>query len=220
MKRLVIYGARYLDVIKLVDAINRGQSTFAVMGFVSDAPEEQGKILMGYPVLGGRETLSDLAREDEVVFFSNVTSSFRNRRKIAALLEEKRCDVVSLVHPTVDMNYVRCEPGAIVPAGCFVGGNVTIGRHFTCRAHSVISHNVTVGDFVFVGAGATCCGHSVLGDGCFIGAGATLAVGVKIGAGTVIGAGSVVVGDIPSGVLAYGVPARVQREFREDETVG
>ncbi|MBP1685799.1 MAG: epsM 1 [Deltaproteobacteria bacterium] len=220
MKRLLIYGARHLDVIKLIDAINRTQPTFEVVGFVTDSPEEQGRVLMSYPVLGGRAMLSRWAQDRDVVFCSNITSSLRNRRKIGALLEENRCEVVSLVHPLVDMTYVTCGSGAIIPEGCVVGGNVTIGRHFTCRLKSVISHNVTIGDFVFVGAGVTCCGHSVLGDGCFVGAGTTLSAGVKIGAGAVVGAGSVVLEDIPSGVLAYGVPAKVKRAFREDETVG
>jgi FlaA1/EpsC-like NDP-sugar epimerase len=126
MKRLIIYGARHLDVIKLIDAINRQQPTFEVVGFVSDSPEEHGKTFMSYPVVGGKEALASWAREDNVVFVSNITSSFRNRRKIAALF----------------------------------------------------------------------------------------------GAGAVVGTGSVVLQDIPSGALAYGVPAKVKRQFREDETVG
>ena len=41
--------------------------------------------------------------------------------------------------------------------------------------------------------------------------------GVTIGDNTVIGAGSVVTRDIPAGVLAFGVPCRVQRELGEQD---
>ena len=41
--------------------------------------------------------------------------------------------------------------------------------------------------------------------------------GVTIGDNTVIGAGSVVTRDIPAGVLAFGVPCRVQREHGDHD---
>lgn len=50
-----------------------------------------------------------------------------------------------------------------------------------------------------------------VGEGCWLGANAVVLAGVKIGKGTVVGAGSVVTHDLPEGVVAYGVPARVTR---------
>lgn len=52
-----------------------------------------------------------------------------------------------------------------------------------------------------------------IGKDCWLGAGVIVMPGVTVGDGTVIGAGSVVTKDIPSGVLAYGVPCRVIREL-------
>lgn len=57
------------------------------------------------------------------------------------------------------------------------------------------AHPVTIGDNVWLGAGAIVC------------------PGVTIGDDTVVGAGAVVASDLPAGVLAVGVPARVQREI-------
>ena len=56
-----------------------------------------------------------------------------------------------------------------------------------------------------------------IGNNCWIGAGAKIMPGVTIGDNTVIGAGSVVTKDIPSGVLAFGVPCRVVREIGEHD---
>jgi acetyltransferase-like isoleucine patch superfamily enzyme len=47
-------------------------------------------------------------------------------------------------------------------------------------------------------------------DDVFVGMNCLVLKGVSIGKGSVIGAGSVVTGDIPSGVVAAGNPARVQ----------
>ena len=52
-----------------------------------------------------------------------------------------------------------------------------------------------------------------IGDGCWIGARTLILGGSTIGPGTVVAAGSVVTGDLPSNILAAGVPARVKREL-------
>jgi serine acetyltransferase len=51
-----------------------------------------------------------------------------------------------------------------------------------------------------------------IGDRVWIGANVTVLKGVTIGEDAVIGAGSVVTKDIPAGVIAVGVPARVIRQ--------
>ncbi|MDX8153332.1 sugar O-acetyltransferase [Patulibacter brassicae] len=56
-------------------------------------------------------------------------------------------------------------------------------------------------------------------DDVWLGAGTIVCPGVTIGAGTVVAAGAVVTRDLPGGVLAAGVPARVVREGLDvDET--
>jgi acetyltransferase-like isoleucine patch superfamily enzyme len=47
--------------------------------------------------------------------------------------------------------------------------------------------------------------------------GATLRARIVVGAGSIVGAGAVVVSDLPDGVVAYGVPARVARAVRPGE---
>jgi maltose O-acetyltransferase len=51
-----------------------------------------------------------------------------------------------------------------------------------------------------------------IGDNVWLGGGAIVCPGVTIGADTVVGAGAVVTRDLPAGVVAAGVPARVIRE--------
>jgi maltose O-acetyltransferase len=50
-----------------------------------------------------------------------------------------------------------------------------------------------------------------IGDNAWLGGGVIVGPGVTIGANTVVGAGAVVMRDLPPGVLAVGVPARVVR---------
>jgi maltose O-acetyltransferase len=59
-----------------------------------------------------------------------------------------------------------------------------------------------------------------IADNVWLGGGAIVCPGVTIGENTVVGAGAVVTRDLPAGVVAVGVPARVQREIGERDAVG
>lgn len=70
-------------------------------------------------------------------------------------------------------------------------------------------HNVIVEHQVTIGAEKGLV--PVLGDNVFIGAGAKIIGGVRIGNGAKVGANAVVLGDVPDGATAVGVPARIVR---------
>jgi acetyltransferase-like isoleucine patch superfamily enzyme len=93
---------------------------------------------------------------------------------------------------------------------------VSIGDQVT------ISHNV---DFITHDGGLRVVRHKYPGaylygrievaDNCFIGAHCVLLLGARVGAGSVIGSGSVVSGEIPSGVVAVGRPAKPVKSVDE-----
>jgi maltose O-acetyltransferase len=58
-----------------------------------------------------------------------------------------------------------------------------------------------------------------IGDNVWLGGGAIVCPGVTIGENTVVGAGAIVSRDLPAGVVAVGVPARVVREIGEADRV-
>jgi maltose O-acetyltransferase len=59
----------------------------------------------------------------------------------------------------------------------------------------------------------------ILADNVWLGGGAIVCPGVSIGEDTVVGAGAVVSRDLPAGVVAAGVPARILREIGEGDRI-
>ena len=41
-KELIIYGAGYPDIVKLIHAINQKEHTWDIKGFIDDTPDKQG----------------------------------------------------------------------------------------------------------------------------------------------------------------------------------
>lgn len=108
--------------------------------------------------------------------------------------------------------------------GMQVGKNVSVGlmammdvlfpQLISIGDNSVIGYNVTILCHEFR-VREFCTGRVEIGPDVLIGANSTILPGVVVGAGAQVGAGSLVNRDIPPGVLAAGVPARVIRKIED-----
>ncbi len=101
-------------------------------------------------------------------------------------------------------------PGATIGRSFFIdhGAGVVIGETSEIGDNVTLYHGVTLGG-VSWSAGKR---HPTIEDGVLVGAGAKILGPIKVGAGARIGANSVVVEDVPPGVTAVGIPARIVRE--------
>jgi acetyltransferase-like isoleucine patch superfamily enzyme len=96
----------------------------------------------------------------------------------------------------------------------FSGSSVTVGRHGLFAAYTYLiggGHDFGSTEAPVLEQGRTSAGI-VLGDDVWLGAGAKVLDGVRIGNHVAVGAGAVVTSDLPDGVVAVGIPARVVRE--------
>jgi acetyltransferase-like isoleucine patch superfamily enzyme len=110
--------------------------------------------------------------------------------------------------------------------------NLSLGAYTDIGAFTYINakHGVTLEEYVQIGSHCSLYsvstidnkeGSVILKRNCRIGTHSVIMPGVTVGENSIVGAFSFVNADIPPGVIAFGVPARVVRELslEEKETI-
>lgn len=167
----------------------------------------------GTQLLGGLADLAAICAAHDHVRYLTAFGSNALRRKIVQRIESLG---ITNLQPTT-LRHVSAWAGQDVQLGggtllapqSLVTTRASVGQHCILNVKASVSHDCVVGDWCNLNPGATICGDVQLGEGCYIGAGATVLEKRKIGAWTIIGAGAVVTEDLPEGVTAVGVPARI-----------
>jgi maltose O-acetyltransferase len=171
------------------------------------------------------ELAADFARAQELVERYNATphaAQEERDRILRELLGQVGDDVV--VRPPF-----RCEYGTRVSIGARTFLNydclmldvapITIGQGCQLATRIQLLTATHPVDPVARGSGWESGEPIVVADNVWLGGGVIVCPGVTIGADTVVGAGAVVARDLPAGVVAAGVPARVVREIGEADRI-
>jgi acetyltransferase EpsM len=134
------------------------------------------------------------------------------RAKIFAQLKARNGIPENVVHPrTVISPFASLGLGIVCFAGIVINPGTVISDNCIINTSASIDHDCRLGAHVHICPGVRLAGSVCVGEGTMIGTGASILPGIKIGEHCVIGAGAVVSRDLPDGVVAYGVPARVRR---------
>lgn len=196
-------GGHGREVLGLVLAAGEGHT---VAGFVDDAPL-QGREVDSKPVLGTIAWLTERVVGYRVVV---AIGDNRARKVVAARLSAAGATFATVVAGDATVSpFARIGSGAMLFDGVAVNSGAVIGAHAILNLHATASHDSHVGEYAHLASGVRLAGGAEVGEGCELGAGAVVNPGVTVGAWTVIGSNAAVVRDIPAGVVAVGVPARV-----------
>jgi sugar O-acyltransferase (sialic acid O-acetyltransferase NeuD family) len=208
---LVIGGGGHARVV--LDAIIAA-GLFDVAGvLVSRVPAEEP--LPGVPVLGIHADLHRLHAEGVGAVAVGVGSVGDSsiRERLFAEAQREGFLLPAVVHPSAAVSRF-----AEVADGVYIGPNATVcaaarlGFGCIVNTGAVVDHDCDIEAFAHISPSASLSGGVSVGRGTHIGTGASVAHGITIGAGSIVGVGSAVVGNVPDGVIAFGVPCIVERE--------
>ncbi len=193
----------------VADILSLGRD-YVVDGFVDDV-NPAPRLILGWPVLGGREALAG-AQARGVRHAIVAVGACDVRLHLGNVLVSEGFTLATAVHPSaVVARSAVVGDGCVIAAGAIVGIRVTLGRSVIVNTRASVDHDCALDDGVHICPGACLAGTVSVGTAAWIGAGATVSDGLTIAAGSVIGVGAAVVHSIEAGVVAYGVPARVVR---------
>jgi sugar O-acyltransferase (sialic acid O-acetyltransferase NeuD family) len=210
MKKIFVYGASGHG--KVVADILLACKELDFAGFIDDGPEWQGATVVGLPVCGNGHWLQREAGRVRVTVALGVGDNV-TRQKVAERCLAWGAELRTVVHPAASVSaFARLGPGTVVMAGAVINPGAITGAGAIVNTAASVDHDVEIGDFAHVAPNATMGGASRLGTLSQLGIGAVIIHGVSIGAHSIVGAGAVVVKDIPDGVVAFGVPARIHRK--------
>ncbi len=204
---LCLYGAG--GHCKVVAATFSRGGRYRVIGLLDDAPALWGTAVYGLQVLGGADQFARLHAEG--VRFAHVSiGDNRVRKARAKVLLEQGFSLASAIDPSaVVLSDLSRSVGLAILPFVFVGAEVEMGDNIIASIHTMIGHDCRVSDYAHLAPGVNLGGGVRLGEGTFLGLNASVLPGVRIGAWVTVGAGAVVASDLPDGVTAVGVPARI-----------
>ena len=207
---IIIIGARADGHAKVVlEIINAGKK-YKVVGFVDDDPKKMGYEIKGIKVMGSTDELVKFKNEKNIKGAIVAIGNNPMRRNLSEKIIKSGLELINAIHPTVYM-----DPDVKVGRGCYIGQGVivvtgtVIGNCVNIHTGATIDHDNVIEDGANIGPGVHTAGRVKIGQDAFLGTGAIVIPDASVGAGTVIGAGGVVIDQIPAGVTAVGVPAKV-----------
>jgi len=206
-EKIFIFGASgHAKVV--IDIIER-QGLYEIVCLFDDDPALKGRQFYGYKVLGGKDDLLDSGLKYGIV----AIGGNRARRSVAGWLRDNGFELISAVHPSVQLaRGVNVGSGSVVMAGAVINADSIIGLDVIINTRVSIDHDCRIGDGVHIAPGSTLCGTVTVGEGSFICAGATIIPNLTIGCNVTVGAGSTVIRDVPDGATVVGSPAKVMRQ--------
>lgn len=191
--------------------MRRGAQPLTLAGFIDDNLARTGESFAGSRILGGSKKLDEL-RALGVRRIHVAVGHCATRMRIAETIVAGGFSLLTVVHPqAVIGDDVSIDDGCFVAPGVVVNAGTSVGKNVILNTSSSVDHECSIADGVHVAPGGRLAGLVQVGQETFIGIGAVVLNCLRIGERTIVGAGAVVARDLPAGVVAYGVPARVVR---------
>lgn len=180
---------------------------YTILG-VLDRPEEVGKIVLGYKVIGTDEYMAKYADQAEFIVTVGQIKSPDLRIKLHKMLAEAGCRLATILAPTAHVSkYATIGEGTVVMHQVLVNADVQIGKGCIINTFANIEHDVIIGDYCHISTGTMVNGECKVGEKCFVGSQSVLSNCITICDNTIVSAGSFVRKSITEKGIYAGNPA-------------
>ena len=180
---------------------------YNILGIL-DRPEEIGKQVLDYKVIGTDEDIPQYVDKAEFVITVGFIKNPATRIKLYNKVKEAGGKLATITASTAHVSkYATIGEGTVVMHNAFVNAGAQIGVNCIINTFCNIEHDAQIGDQCHISTGTMVNGDCKVGDRCFIGSQSALANGITIGDDIIVGAASFVRKTISAKGIYSGNPA-------------
>ena len=203
-KNLILLGGggHCKSVIEVAESAD-----YNILG-VLDRPEEVGKQVLDYKVIGTDDDIPQYVDKAEFVITVGFIKNPAIRIKLYNKVKEVGGKLATIIASTARVSkYATIGEGTVVMHQAFVNAGAHIGANCIINTFCNIEHDAQIGDQCHISTGTMVNGDCKVGDRCFIGSQSVLANGIAIGEDIIVGAASFVRKSISAKGIYSGNPA-------------
>lgn len=188
--------------------IDVAESTgYNILG-VLDIPEEVGKSVLDYKVIGTDDDIPQYADKAAFIITIGFIKNPAIRVRIYNKVKTAGGNLTTIVASTAHVSrYATLGEGTVVMHHAVVNAGAQVGANCIINTFCNIEHDAVIGDQCHISTGTMVNGDCKVGERVFIGSQSVLANGITVGEDIIIGAGSVVRKSIAEKGVYAGNPA-------------
>ena len=179
---------------------------------VLDMPEEVGKSVLDYKVIGTDDDIPLYIEKAEFIITVGFIKNPFIRVRIYNEVIEAGGKLATIVAPSAYVSrYATLGEGTVVMHQAVVNAGAQVGTNCIINTFCNIEHDAVIGNQCHVSTGTMVNGDCKVGERVFIGSQSVLANGITVGDDIIIGAGSVVHKSISEKGMYVGNPAILKK---------
>lgn len=180
---------------------------YNILGIL-DRPEEVGKQVLDYKVIGTDDDIPQYVDKAEFVITVGFIKNPAIRIKLYNKVKEVGGKLATIIASSAHVSkYATLGEGTVIMHQAVVNAGANLGVNNIINTFANIEHDAQLGDQCHISTGTMVNGDCKIGDRCFIGSQSVLANGIEIGDDIIVGAASFVRKNISVKGIYSGNPA-------------
>ena len=185
------------------DSFSKDQ--YKITGFLDDNPKILDNYDMDVGIIGNLNSY-EIKNQDRFLF---AIGDIDVKKRLIIKMKKRGAKFLTLVHPTAIMaNTTKIGEGVIICPFCLVSDNVLLEDFVMMNVYSSCGHDAKVGRYSILSPYATLNGFVILEDEVFLGTHTTVIPYKRVGYKSKISANSVVMRDVATNKIVFGVPGK------------
>ena len=186
-------GGHAASCIEIIEAEDKKE----IVGLIG-TPEEMGKKLLGYEVLGSeKDFVALLELTSNLILGIGQIKSPNLRIEIKEKYIKNGFTFESVISPMAQISkHAVIGAGTVIMHRVVINAGVKIGDYSIINTGSIIEHDSKIGNFSHISTGVISNGKTSIGNNTFVGSGTIIMEQIKIGDNCIIGMGQQVRHDL------------------------